>query len=532
MPPYKNICFLNGLEGLDQIVIRSSAKADHLLITMGNRRAVEYKISDKTVVNNFFLPSHMFLSTPVVMSGSKQEFVCAINKTQLLVWDGQESRLEEVKNVIKLPSPVNDLILEEGKNAILAFDNGDLQSVDYVCQNQEKYNFNKCQYCPRVIVKSRIMSHDGIKHCIHIGADSACLHRMTLDSTRYDQIHVKTFQITNGANIELAGKRLVYTIKNEAIIYTKDIFNSHSSSSDVVHDINFKPLEVSSISAISSLNPNYVAFICKGSDDQDDNFIKILNINYGTVVAEIPMKLSSSNQLICVDGDKIMFKQGSRIACWTVENLPQGLSDLIGCNLDRQSSDVGAELPNGDIPVHLFSYDNSTSYDLIQEVIKAEEISNVELIDEHLPDLVKIALIENALADLNNHRLLRTALLIPITDQVVLERVKNLSFTSAKKLIYELVKIMQEIQDNPDEFEHYITWLTLILDAHYTNFMVSKDTEAKDVINECSRLLNELDSSVNMLATVMTRMKMMNRENQLNHVHAANRLFSVEVVYF
>ena len=84
--------------------------------------------------------------------------------------------------------------------------------------------------------------------------------------------------------------------------------------------------------------------------------------------------------------------------------------------------------------------------------------------------------------------------------------------------------------EKPEDFEHYITWLALLLDAHYSNFMVTKDEEAIAVIEECAKLLGELDYSVNMLATLMSRMKMMKKEKQLSHAH--NKLFSVEVVYF
>ena len=523
--PHNKICFLNGLDGPDDVIVRSSEKADNILITLGNRRAVEYNINDRSVVNNYFLPSHMSFSTPVATYSPNGDLVCVVNKTQLMIWNGRNTNFEQAE-VVKLPSPVSDLLIEDCKNKVLVFENGDLQSVEYLRNDVEmQHQHTKCPHLPNIITKTRILSHDGIKHCIHIGQDSGCLYRMSLDDRKYTQTYIRSFQLNGASLIEVSGNKLVYIMKNdiESTVYFKDIFNSNIS------DTCFKPPDVSKISALSSLTSNHVAFICKGLGDQDGNFIKILDICYQTVVANIPMKTFSSNQLICVNGDKIFFKQGSKIACWTIEMLPQGLCDLVGCNMDQISLDLN--LANGDVPVRVFSEENSFN-GLIQKLLQDDYKFDVELINEHLPDLVKIALIENALNESDNEqRQLRNALLIPFTDQVVLDHIKNLNFSSAKILVHRLVKIMQmeEITGNPSEFEHYITWLALILDAHYTNFMVAKDNEAKEVITECSNLLGELDYSVNMLATVMSRIKMMKKDD---HVHVSNRLFSVEVVHF
>ena len=62
--------------------------------------------------------------------------------------------------------------------------------------------------------------------------------------------------------------------------------------------------------------------------------------------------------------------------------------------------------------------------------------------------------------------------------------------------------------------------------------MIAKDAESKDIILECSQLLEALDRSFNMLASVMSRIKMANKETQLKNGQASNRHYAVEVVYF
>ena len=527
-----NICFLNGIEGPEKISLRLSNTPDNFLITLGNRRVVEYRMSDKTVVNSYFLPSHMSYSTPMAtkFSDSTKELICVINKKHFYCWDGHENRLDEVKERMELPHAAIDLIDDNG-NLLLVFENGDIQSIEHIQQisSSETYGFSKCRYCPAIISKTRILSNDGLKHCIHIGSDgNASLYKMSLDGTRYVQNYVKSFNMKNASHSDIVGNSLVWISKDDQdTVQAEAIFDSKKNNSSV----SFRLSSVSKINSLAIFDSKRVALLCIGSDDLDSSLIKIFNMDYGIDETTIPLKAHSSNQLECLDGGKVIFKQGARFACWTVENLPRGLSDLVGCKMDQSSSVKPTDMvvKDGGISLQFFNEDHDSSYDLIQ---KALGTSHAELISEHLPDLVKISMIENALADPDNDSLLRSALLIPFTDHVVLEHIRNLKFSSAKTLIHRLVQIMQDVLEDSDEFEHFITWLALILDAHYTNFMIAKDAESKDIILECSQLLEALDRSFNMLASVMSRIKMANKENQLMNGQASNRHYAVEVVYF
>ena len=515
----RNITFLSGLDGAEEFSIRPSAKMDHLLFTLGKqRRAVEYRISDKNVVNSYFLPSHMSFSTPIIKHGIHSEdnfqLACVVDKTKLIFWNGkEETRLEKIKGIV-LAKPVKDIIEENGMNSFVVFENGDVQSMEYVCQNPKiKSDLQSFHHLPQKIVRTEMIQS---AHCLHIGTDSASLHKLTLNGNKYDQTFVKSFFLKSASHIALVGNNLIHVVKNDPSVVVKNVFDNNEEAK-------FGIPEASRIIALTKLNDNHIAIMCKCG--QDENMIKIVNINFGTIVSSLAMKTFSSNQLVCVDGNKIMFKQGARIACWTLDNLPSGLGDLVGTGINRCSNI--STIPKGDADLCLLENEHS-SFDLLHEVLTANNSINGEL-NDHLPDIIKVALIENALSNDTDVDILRKVLLIPITDEVVIDHIKNLKFSSVKIFILKLIQIMEKLE-KPEDFEHYITWLALLLDAHYSSFMVTKDQEAITVIEECARLLGELDYSVNMLATLMSRMKMMKKDKQFSHAH--NKLFSVEVVYF
>ena len=56
---------LTGLEGHGDIVLRPAAKSSNALITIGSKRAVEYDLEENQIVKNYFVPSHLTLSTPL-----------------------------------------------------------------------------------------------------------------------------------------------------------------------------------------------------------------------------------------------------------------------------------------------------------------------------------------------------------------------------------------------------------------------------------------------------------------------------------
>ena len=60
--------------------------------------------------------------------------MCVVNKTSLLVWDGQENHLERLKETKTLNNSVTDILATDG-TLLLCFENGDLQPLKYVLES-------------------------------------------------------------------------------------------------------------------------------------------------------------------------------------------------------------------------------------------------------------------------------------------------------------------------------------------------------------------------------------------------------------
>ena len=150
--------FLPGLEGHGDIQIRTATKKDHVFVTIGKKRVVEYNLNEKQVVVNYFVPSHITLSTPLVFDTTSGQVVCVVNKVSLIMWDGNQSHLDKIPEASKMPSPVRDLSLSDDGKVWVIFVNGDVQLLDSLRRNS-LVTWNPCPHQPTDILKSRILWH-------------------------------------------------------------------------------------------------------------------------------------------------------------------------------------------------------------------------------------------------------------------------------------------------------------------------------------------------------------------------------------
>lgn len=516
---------MSGLEGHEEFRVMPSKSEDHILITVGSRRAIDYKLSEKSAMTVFFAPSHISLTTPVGFNRTTQMYVCVVNKTDLLVWSGEETHLEKVEVASKLQIAAVDLICLQDMTVGIVLENGDLQPVSYLLQKKGSSHHEKCPHAPSVISKTRVVTHNGVQHCVYVGLNDAVdVHRLAFDVLNECfelQLHVKSRKILDFSDADVVGDKLVGISKGGSVL---SIFPLFDSGLDVKLEHTLG--ESYKATKVVGLNESHAAVFCSKPDGA---VIKVVDVNFGTVASETEVKSATSNHMVAFDSKKLLFKVGPRVACWTLEDLPSGLADLVGKHEDASSPTFGNDcLPWRD----LHDSDNPDWLGLIQDGNINDCVNLIDRSEGHLPDALKVALVEFLLEKSDDIDVMKKALRMPMSENGILQYLKYTEYRSAKKMISSIIKLLQETSTNDDAFiDQLLAWLDLVLNAHYTNFVVTKDNESKDVLIMCAELMEELDSSVNMLATVMSQMKMMKEKIAIRQAQVSNHIYSVEVVY-
>ena len=67
------------------------------------------------------------------------------------------------------------------------------------------------------------------------------------------------------------------------------------------------------------------------------------------------------------------------------------------------------------------------------------------------------------------------------------------------------------------EFETLLSWLELLLDAQYANFMVSKDDLTIGLLGQCSEILSGIDASINLLATTLPHIELLQKKMMIKN---------------
>ena len=94
-----------------------------------------------------------------------------------------------------------------------------------------------------------------------------------------------------------------------------------------------------------------------------------------------------------------------------------------------------------------------------------------------------------------------------------------------------LVSLVPKVSPENSCFQELLSWLESLLEAHYANFIVSKDPDSANVLERALDLMTNLDSSINLLATVMAQSQIMKKKLAIRQAKTMNAMYSVEVIH-
>jgi len=101
--------------------------------------------------------------------------------------------------------------------------------------------------------------------------------------------------------------------------------------------------------------------------------------------------------------------------------------------------------------------------------------------------------------------LLSRAFSIPVNDALMIQHLRQVDFSSTKKMLSTLFDVLEAANGEGDTFERTLLWIGMVLNAHYTNFVMSRDDETREqltsalaVVDQVSVLSNFFSLSVMM----------------------------------
>ena len=265
--------------------------------------------------------------------------------------------------------------------------------------------------------------------------------------------------------------------------------------------------------------------------------------------------------MVCFAGERIFFKHGSKVANVILsEELPCRLSGFVGheANLDLlPSEDLKKKFPlecdEMDECSELPQWKNvnaeeentgdclgeaSQTLDLYRkmpEILAKRDFSAIEKVLSaytDIPELLVLNIIEalimedlrrkhetpeneikqkHSKANLSMRSLLVIAFNLPITETLMIQHVRQCRFELAKNTLAWIVTEMKYFKTRKQkvDLDQSLIWIGLILNSHYTNFILSKgNEEVKDLIIATTDLIGETQVTMDILSSTLPLTKM------------------------
>ena len=116
------------------------------------------------------------------------------------------------------------------------------------------------------------------------------------------------------------------------------------------------------------------------------------------------------------------------------------------------------------------------------------------------------------------HKSIVKAFNVPITEVLMTQHLRQCNFELAKNMLMWLVLEMKS--ENSDEekvsMDQLLLWIGLIINSHYTNFILSKgNEEIKDLVLITMDLVSELQGTMDVLSSTLPITKMIRNAHKI-----------------
>ena len=128
--------------------------------------------------------------------------------------------------------------------------------------------------------------------------------------------------------------------------------------------------------------------------------------------------------------------------------------------------------------------------------------------------------------EIRRRELLSRAFAVPITDTLMVQHLRQIEFVLARKMMATLFELVDENENN---FAQILIWIGMVLNAHYCNFILSKDDETRDQLATAQAIVNQLESSLHLIGTTLPLIKMITHK-QLIRPAVSQKVYNIEIL--
>ncbi|KOB70990.1 Nucleolar protein 11 [Operophtera brumata] len=500
---------------------------EHVIVTLGRNVVNKYRLSDQKQVSGWTSRDH--ITAPVIYDATQDKYVGVFNNNTLKSWDGDSTNLDKLKK-FKFPINILKLIPRETTAPLVVFTNGNSASLPYAIDNRKTYES-----------KSLLRDTDKI-------VDLSC---WKLNATDYICYVIKSEDVFEIVSCSL---------RDELGDLDKSNFNrekiTRSDGAYVVGELVHKQHVIGTVPWIGTTSTVSIATMGKnhlilfGSNkNQEGAIIVAYNYSLGVGSCRYPMKMYRENAKVYCYHKRIVLEASNHIGMlpFTLES-KRNLSSLLGSHeiiIDEKPEVADWNLTAEPVTELTTLQENATRLgiterkacaQIIPDLIQNDEYEQlVTLLEEFndLPESVMGTLFRYATRRLNpknlditkkefkesiehtdedNFKLLNSIFKITVCDALVIPHLREaLTIDESLFILWYIARLLFQSEEPLDlnEESRLCDWLTLIMDAFYQQYLISKDVKVTEVLSSVRRDVGGQIRGLNSCSEVIAELQKM-----------------------
>ena len=580
--------FLQGLEGSSSILVNPDSaeiEPDVILVRLGERQAVKYHLEDEVILQSWFAPSYLNL-TSAVLRDFGSGYVAVLNHDTVLFWDGKESKLEQVKDQVKVSGKIIHLVTNPLDGSVAAiFEDGTAQSLRYLKENltseaQEtgplEQGSSPCQSWISLVKNRCYLSHKYASGSGKKKGFKLSTYRLDVDPQTHKIVTapepVAEFTpdeaILPFSVLPSLDPPQIVQIDSEGLLSTRTLLGGHLETVCRIPD-----LSIRNDVLFGSLEAGYLTLLGERRDGEG-SFLVLVSLLFSSVLQTLPLKAvfreKSAHNVLPGHGQRVFIKHGKRVSQVQAQGLPRSLAGMMDLQ-ERLAKTEGESLPEkefknlavDDLEILGDISDVAKLYDRIPKVIRDDDLVGLEKILASHPEDIPEPLILQILqflftlpdekfnfpsptkshkknkvskADSNScvHRekLLSKVFGISITDEIMSEHLGQIDLKTTLKMIQFLtLSLRLEPGQHTESFLQTVQWLGLVINANYATILVTKDEATIELLAEAQDVMEQFDERSALDSALMPLVNLV-KEGKSSAVRPsyANNAYCIEVL--
>ncbi len=507
---------------------------EEVLLGCGPRQAACMR--QGSVARTWQAPSYLSLSVPPTWDPADGRFACVVNGNKVLLWDGEETKLDKVKEEVDVSGVVFDL-LELGGGLVAVFQDGSAQTLRYLQRNPSDKKTGHLPNCHK-LKDAKILSRKSRSFLVlHSEVSSGGPSSVT-------SLSLTTQADSGKLEVEATDDGVFSVSKGEMILDTLQTWSGPSA---------FVAEASGSLTCITLPMPGkgsqqLAKFPCPGGSSKplfaralgDDfaaviyspdkslgNVLRILSLRFGSAVCELDLGRGDVLSGMATLGKSKIFLStaGGSVQQVNASDLPSSLDSMIGILGGSKAQRRGFETEGGEAS-KLVRGANVVSgsvglYHLLPKMFRDHDVDGVAKIllyqkNEEIPELLLLACVEFLIKtpdkafksksgpspQVRRESLLSAAFTAPFTEPLMSQYLAKVDSETASKMLEFLdlslrlhlaeQRLRTENGEEDDEeggsssLERTIAWVSLILNSRYNDVVVSRDPRAVELVSSLS----------------------------------------------